>query len=205
MQVVVGEPGRIFRVQRDGPSPAEQAQLALQQEVTAEVARVTREIQAITRDGGPLTAAERGRLEQLRTELRFHASQLRELEQERREHAIEDAAQAMAARAVTGAAQRPSVIVGDGRIPREAVEISIAFFIATAAAIILFPLMRSLGRVLERRAVPPQRLDASTESQLRRMEQAIDAVAIEVERVAEGQRFTAKLLADRERAGQLHG
>lgn len=37
-----------------------------------------------------------------------------------------------------------------------------------------------------------------------RIENATDAVAIEVERISEGQRFTTKLLAERgERAGQL--
>jgi hypothetical protein len=35
------------------------------------------------------------------------------------------------------------------------------------------------------------------EERLSRMEQAIEAVAIEVERVAEGQRFTTKLLSEK--------
>ncbi len=34
------------------------------------------------------------------------------------------------------------------------------------------------------------------EARLARMEQAIDAVALEVERIAEGQRFTTKLLSE---------
>jgi len=34
------------------------------------------------------------------------------------------------------------------------------------------------------------------------MEQAIDAIAVEVERIAEGQRFTSKLLAARENEGR---
>lgn len=34
-------------------------------------------------------------------------------------------------------------------------------------------------------------------SRLDRMEQAIDAIAVEVERISEGQRFTTKLLSDR--------
>jgi hypothetical protein len=41
-----------------------------------------------------------------------------------------------------------------------------------------------------------KRLEA-VEERLYRLEQAIDAVAVEVERGAEAQRFTAKLLADR--------
>ncbi len=43
---------------------------------------------------------------------------------------------------------------------------------------------------------PLPRLDA-IEARLARMEEMIETVAIEMERVAEGQRFTAKLLADR--------
>lgn len=39
---------------------------------------------------------------------------------------------------------------------------------------------------------------ARLEQRLERMEQAIDAMATEVERVAEGQRFTSRLLADRQ-------
>ena len=36
------------------------------------------------------------------------------------------------------------------------------------------------------------------EARLERMEQAIDAIATEVERVSEGQRFTSRLLAERQ-------
>ncbi len=43
---------------------------------------------------------------------------------------------------------------------------------------------------------PRERLDV-IEARLARMEGAIESVAIEIERVAEGQRFTAKLLAER--------
>ena len=42
----------------------------------------------------------------------------------------------------------------------------------------------------------PQRLEA-LEDRLGRVEQAIDAVAVEVERIGEAHRFTAKLLTER--------
>ncbi|HEY3257253.1 MAG TPA: hypothetical protein VGJ64_00220 [Gemmatimonadaceae bacterium] len=35
-------------------------------------------------------------------------------------------------------------------------------------------------------------------ARLERMEQGIDAIAVEVERISEGQRFTTKLLSERE-------
>jgi hypothetical protein len=40
----------------------------------------------------------------------------------------------------------------------------------------------------------------NTAAQLARIEQAVDAVAIEVERIAEAQRFSAKLMAEQARA-----
>ena len=50
-----------------------------------------------------------------------------------------------------------------------------------------------------KRAQRPEQLptDRETDERLERMEHAIDAVAIEVERIAEGQRFVTKLLAER--------
>jgi hypothetical protein len=47
-----------------------------------------------------------------------------------------------------------------------------------------------------RRKELPESATARLEERLERMELAIDAMATEVERVAEGQRFTTKLLAD---------
>ncbi len=48
--------------------------------------------------------------------------------------------------------------------------------------------------------ITPLRLDVTNETDI---EQAVDAIAIEVERISEGQRFTTKLLA--ERAGASSG
>jgi glucosamine 6-phosphate synthetase-like amidotransferase/phosphosugar isomerase protein len=38
---------------------------------------------------------------------------------------------------------------------------------------------------------------AAIESRLAKIEQAVDAIAVEAERISEGQRFTTKLLSDR--------
>jgi hypothetical protein len=54
---------------------------------------------------------------------------------------------------------------------------------------------RYLKRRIER-AEPPER-----DARLDRLEQAVDAIAIEVERMSEAQRFTAKLLSDRPPSG----
>lgn len=57
------------------------------------------------------------------------------------------------------------------------------------------PLARAWARRMDatpaRASVPPE-----VAARLERMEQAIDSIAIEVERIAEGQRFTTRLLSD---------
>jgi hypothetical protein len=78
-------------------------------------------------------------------------------------------------------------------------------FDATPVAIIFMlfvasPIALSISRLLWKRGsrkytVPPAAPD-STE-RLERIEQAVDAIAIEVERVSEGQRFVTRLLSER--------
>src|SRR5690242_2399642 len=78
----------------------------------------------------------------------------------------------------------------------EDIIVPIAFFVTVIVLAIGIPLVRGLLRRWDRRAdapaIPP---DAS--ARLERIEQAIDAMSIEVERIAEGQRFVTRLMADR--------
>jgi len=80
-------------------------------------------------------------------------------------------------------------------IPPQAVDISIAFFIMIAVMVVGWPIARAFGRRIERRGQVAT-LDAGTMEQLQRIEQAVDAMAIEVERISESQRFMAKLQHD---------
>ena len=66
----------------------------------------------------------------------------------------------------------------------------------TIMGVVLYPLMRALARRIESRSQAPGALPA-TDARLERMEHAIEAVAVEVERISEAQRFTTKLLAER--------
>lgn len=59
------------------------------------------------------------------------------------------------------------------------------------------PLVRAYVRRIERGTPPQASLPADVAGRLERIEQAVDAVALEVERIAEGQRFTTKLLSER--------
>ena len=72
--------------------------------------------------------------------------------------------------------------------------IPIVAIIAGAVMAIGIPIARAYARRLEQ---TPSGADPELARRLQHMEQAIDAIAVEVERIAEGQRFTTKLLADR--------
>ena len=87
------------------------------------------------------------------------------------------------------------------RIPGEL--IPIVLFICVAATIIGAPIARAIARRIERgTGGSGSQLPSDVGARLERMEQAIDAIAVEVERIAEGQRFTSKLFAGRSEAGQ---
>jgi hypothetical protein len=78
------------------------------------------------------------------------------------------------------------------QIPGEAVDIAIGFFVTCAVIIVGWPIARALGRRFERRGAPLA-VEAGMTDQLQRIEQAVEAIAIEVERISESQRFLAKL------------
>lgn len=68
----------------------------------------------------------------------------------------------------------------------------------TIVGAVLFPLARALGRRIEGGTrTNAAQLPASTDARLDRIEHAVEAIAVEVERISEGQRFTTKLLAER--------
>lgn len=66
----------------------------------------------------------------------------------------------------------------------------VAYVIRTIAGLI--------GRRLDAKAT--HTLHPESDQRLARIEQAVDAIALEVERISEGQRFTTRLLADRAQA-----
>lgn len=74
--------------------------------------------------------------------------------------------------------------------------IAIVGFFTTAIIIAIgLPLVRGLVRRWDRKPVEPA-LSADTAARLERIEQAVDAMAIEVERIAEGQRFVTRLMSE---------
>lgn len=75
--------------------------------------------------------------------------------------------------------------------------VPLAFFLMIVTLALGIPLVRAYSRRSERR---PQEGPMSSEAaaRLERMERGIEAMAIEIERISEGQRFLTKLLSERQ-------
>ena len=90
-------------------------------------------------------------------------------------------------------------------LPPRVQETMIMFFVTLAVIAIGIPLARAFGRWLDRRGQRPPAVPADVTTRLQRIEEAVEAVAIEVERISEGQRFTSRLMAEMRQAPQLEG
>jgi hypothetical protein len=65
---------------------------------------------------------------------------------------------------------------------------------------VLCPLAIAAARLLWKRATnAPPVIDKETSERLRRLEAGVDAIAIEVERISEGQRFVTRLMSERDK------
>ncbi|HEX5580061.1 MAG TPA: hypothetical protein VFX39_00700, partial [Gemmatimonadaceae bacterium] len=95
----------------------------------------------------------------------------------------------------TAETAQPPMMIGPP-VPHGAVVISIAFFIMVAFIVVGWPIARAIARRMDRATVAPSRGAAGDPERLVRIEQAIEAMAVEVERISENQRFVTKLLAE---------
>ena len=77
----------------------------------------------------------------------------------------------------------------------EDIVVPIAFFVTAIIISIGIPLVRAIVRRWDRQSLQPP-MPQDTSLRLERIEQAIEAMSIEVERIAEGQRFVTRLMAD---------
>jgi hypothetical protein len=68
---------------------------------------------------------------------------------------------------------------------------------------VVFPIALGVARYLWKRAggpAPQASVDSGTAMRLAQMQQSLDTMAVEIERISEGQRFVTKLLSEREKA-----
>jgi hypothetical protein len=70
------------------------------------------------------------------------------------------------------------------------------FFITVLVLSFGIPIMRARIRRMDREHLMPPG-DPQINDRLQHIEQAIDAIAVEVERIAEGQRFVTRVMAER--------
>jgi hypothetical protein len=82
--------------------------------------------------------------------------------------------------------------------PGQVTAVSILFVL-----FVLGPLAGSFGRLIWRRSSKPSTPPGWNEAanRLERLEQAVDTIAVEVERVSEGQRFITKIMTQRDASG----
>jgi hypothetical protein len=91
-----------------------------------------------------------------------------------------------------------TVLVPQG-IPPEAMHMTDSLFVLIGVIALGIPIIRAFTRRLERRGELPPPPSAEVTTRLERIEQAVEAIAIEVERIAEAQRFSAKLMAEQQK------
>ena len=164
-------------------TPAEQAILQAQREaLSSQIVNVRERRNAIARAYERASGANRSGLEQ---QLRVLDDRILQLESD----LAESGRMAYQSPVVTttGVVTRPFLNLNSGQVTG----ISIVFIL-----FVLGPLAASLGRLMWRRsskpAMPPGWYDAA--QRLERLEQAVDTIAVEVERVSEGQRFMTKIM-----------
>ena len=151
-------------------------------------------------------------------EARAAAEQAREEAAEARAEAQEDAARAREdaqrirdevrarIREQIRGPDHEAIVVQGGRggppwehvIPPQVVDIVTMFLVAMVICVVGFPIARAFGRWIDRRGLPSP-VNAELSAQMNRIEQAVDSMSVEVERISEAQRFQAKLLSDREK------
>jgi hypothetical protein len=85
-----------------------------------------------------------------------------------------------------------------GDIPPRVMEAITFFVVAAVICIVGLPIARAIGRWIDRRGLPSP-VNAEMTAQMNRIEQAVDTMSVEVERISEAQRYQAKLLVDREK------
>ena len=172
----------VWRIPR---TPAEQAILQAQREaLSSQIINVRERRNTIARAYERASGANRSGLEQ---QLRVIDDRILQLEADLAE---------------SGRALYQSNVVSTtstGFVPRQGFNMSSGQITGISIVFILFvlgPLAASLGRLMWRRsakpAMPPGWYDAA--QRLERLEQAVDTIAVEVERVSEGQRFMTKIM-----------
>jgi hypothetical protein len=82
--------------------------------------------------------------------------------------------------------------------------VPVAFFFSVPVTVIGIMMARAYSRRMDGSALR-RGSDPEVVQRLERMEQAIDAMSVEIERISEGQRFVTRLLSEKAQASSLGG
>jgi hypothetical protein len=93
--------------------------------------------------------------------------------------------------------QPPPTFRGDSPIPREVVPIIAIVFGSIAFMVVFGPITRGIMRMIERRQESNMVKGPPIAEQLYALQQSVDTMAIELERISESQRFQSKLMNER--------
>ena len=115
---------------------------------------------------------------------------------------IDENGSQLASPAANRAAMTQPAFLGDFNSPRNQAMHNLVPIFIVFTIFVLSPIALSISRMLWRRGSLPRHAAPSPDNaqRLERMEQAIDSIAIEIERVSEGQRFVTRLMSDRQNA-----
>lgn len=85
-------------------------------------------------------------------------------------------------------------------VPPRAQHLAEEFLAAIVVVVLVGPILRAVIRRFERKAeMRPAPLPPNFEPTLRQLQDSMDAMSIEIERISEGQRFMAKVIGEREK------
>ena len=103
--------------------------------------------------------------------------------------------------AVARAAAVPGAVVVPPPKPRNGPPGGVYFLAAMFIAAVFFPLSMALARRIWRRSSDaPSSMPAELSERLNRVDQSLDSIAVEVERIGEGQRFVTRVMSESGRA-----
>jgi hypothetical protein len=93
-----------------------------------------------------------------------------------------------------------STSMGIPDIPPNVYQLGIASIIGLSTVLVAFPVFGFLKALVNRRALAAPATPRDLTDRLQRIENAVDAMSVEVERISEGQRFVTKALSERSSA-----
>lgn len=93
-------------------------------------------------------------------------------------------------------------IIMPGNVPDNVVAIVAIVFGTIMIMVVATPIIRAIIRAVERRTAPPA-VPSDLNARLERIEQTVDSIAIEMERVSEAQRFLTRLQTEQRAIGSV--